>query len=189
MTWLQLRAYLMLHSSFQSLIRNHFGMTKGRSYAGFIVSLPWTDLRLMGPLFNISNFSDVFDEEHFINSLSNDVKVEKKLPKELLKAPKSVRYFKSWSGVDYYEDEISPLWDHRQVWIQPPLRTSILANSKQWLLMLFLELWYWLKICTRSFELLSRIPVLQTTTFLLIFRSFAVGPFSKHWDFLPQLKL
>jgi len=67
--------------------------------------------------FDISNFSDVFDEEHFINSLANDVKVEKKLPKELVKAPKSVRYFKSWSGVDYYQDEISSLWDHRQVWI------------------------------------------------------------------------
>ncbi|OQU76069.1 uncharacterized protein At1g04910 [Sorghum bicolor] len=75
-----------------------------------------------------SNFSDVFDEEHFINSLANDVKVEKKLPKELVKAPKSVRYFKSWSGVDYYQDEISPLWDHRQV-IRAAKSDSRLANN------------------------------------------------------------
>ncbi|WVZ81948.1 hypothetical protein U9M48_029271 [Paspalum notatum var. saurae] len=75
-----------------------------------------------------SNFSDVFDEEHFINSLANDVKVEKKLPKELVKAPKSVRHFKSWSGVDYYQDEISPLWDHRQV-IRAAKSDSRLANN------------------------------------------------------------
>ncbi|PWZ18098.1 Uncharacterized protein Zm00014a_040956 [Zea mays] len=75
-----------------------------------------------------SNFSDVFDEEHFINSLANDVKVEKELPKELVKAPKSVRYFKSWSGVDYYQDEISPLWDHRQV-IRAAKSDSRLANN------------------------------------------------------------
>ena len=117
--WWQLRVYLMLHSSFQSLIRNHFGMTEGmwyvicRVYLQPPINLPETNKLF----FDISNFSDVFDEEHFINSLANDVKVEKKLPKELVKAPKSVRYFKSWSGVDYYQDEISPLWDHRQVWI------------------------------------------------------------------------
>ena len=116
--WWQLHAYLMLHSSFQSLIRNHFGMTEGmwyvicRVYLQPPINLPETNKLF----FDISNFSDVFDEEHFINSLANDVKVEKKLPKELVKAPKSVRYFKSWSGVDYYQDEISPLWDHRQVW-------------------------------------------------------------------------
>ena len=97
--WWQLRAYLMLHSSFQSLIRNHFGMTEGmwyvicRVYLQPPINLPETNKLF----FDISNFSDVFDEEHFINSLANDVKVEKKLPKELVKAPKSVRYFKSWS--------------------------------------------------------------------------------------------
>lgn len=132
--WWQLRAYLMLHSSFQSWIRNHFGMTEGMPYVRFMFSLLLTDLETNSLFFNISNFSDVFDEEHFINALANDVKIEKKLPKELVKAPKSVRYFKSWSGVDYYQDEISPLWDHRQVWIQSPLCTSIPNNSKQPLL-------------------------------------------------------
>jgi hypothetical protein len=65
----------------------------------------------MNLLFNNSKFSDVFDEEHFINSLANYVKVEK----EPGTAPKSIRFFKGWSGVDYYLDEISPLWYHRQV--------------------------------------------------------------------------
>lgn len=105
----------MLHSSFQSWIRNHFGMTEGTPYVRFIFILLLADLETNILFFDISNFSDVFDEEHFINSLASDVKIERKLPKELVKAPKSVRYFKSWSGVDYYQDEISPLWDHRQV--------------------------------------------------------------------------
>jgi hypothetical protein len=65
-------------------------------------------MRLMKLLFNNSKFSDVFDEEHFINSLANYVKVEK----EPETSPKSIRFFKSWSEVDYYLDEISPMWDH-----------------------------------------------------------------------------
>jgi len=64
---------------------------------------------------NCSNFSDVFDEDHFINSLKNDVNVVKKLPKELASATKAVKHFRSWSGVDYYEEEIARLWDEYQV--------------------------------------------------------------------------
>lgn len=64
---------------------------------------------------NCSNFSDVFDEDHFIISLKNDVNVVKKLPKELASATKAVKNFRSWSGVDYYEEEIARLWDEYQV--------------------------------------------------------------------------
>ncbi|KAH9690601.1 O-fucosyltransferase 7 [Citrus sinensis] len=45
-----------------------------------------------------SNFSDVFDEDHFINSLANDVKVIKKVPKELSTAARAVKHFRSWSA-------------------------------------------------------------------------------------------
>lgn len=62
-----------------------------------------------------SNFSDVFDEDHFIDSLKNDVNVVKKLPKEMASATKAVKHFRSWSGVDYYEEEIARLWDEYQV--------------------------------------------------------------------------
>jgi hypothetical protein len=62
-----------------------------------------------------SNFSDVFDEDHFINALENDVKVVKKLPKELAFAPKSVRYFRSWSGMDYYQEQIASMWVNNEV--------------------------------------------------------------------------
>lgn len=66
-------------------------------------------------LFYGSNFSDVFDEDHFIRSLANDVKIVKKLPKELAASTKIVKYFKSWSGVEYYQDEISRLWNDYKV--------------------------------------------------------------------------
>lgn len=66
-------------------------------------------------LFTCSNFSDVFDEEHFINALANDVKVVKKLPKELSSATKIVKHFKSRSGFKYYRDVIGSLWEEYRV--------------------------------------------------------------------------
>ncbi|MCD7460831.1 O-fucosyltransferase 7 [Datura stramonium] len=75
-----------------------------------------------------SKFSDVFDEDHFINSLANDVRIVKKLPKELASATKIVKHFRSWSGVDYYEKEIASMWDEYQV-IQAAKSDSRLANN------------------------------------------------------------
>lgn len=67
-------------------------------------------------MFNLgSNFSDVFDEDHFINVLANDVNIIKKLPKEMATAARAVKHFRSWSGMDYYEDEIASLWEDYQV--------------------------------------------------------------------------
>ena len=63
-----------------------------------------------------SNFSDVFNEDHFINVLANDVKVIKKLPKEMDGAPIAIKYFKSWSGMDYYQEEISSMWADYKVY-------------------------------------------------------------------------
>ncbi|XP_058087245.1 O-fucosyltransferase 7-like isoform X2 [Magnolia sinica] len=75
-----------------------------------------------------SNFSDVFDEEHFISSLANDVKVIKKLPKEQATSIKAVKHFRSWSGVEYYQDEISDMWDEYEV-IRAAKSDSRLANN------------------------------------------------------------
>ncbi|XVE95257.1 hypothetical protein REPUB_Repub02eG0080700 [Reevesia pubescens] len=75
-----------------------------------------------------SNFSDVFDEDHFINALANDVKVIKKLPKELSSATKVVKHFRSWSGLEYYQDEIANLWEEYQV-IRAAKSDSRLANN------------------------------------------------------------
>jgi hypothetical protein len=54
--------------------------------------------------FCYSNFSDVFDEDHFINALANGVKVITKLPKEIDSSMKKLKYFRSWSGMDCYEE-------------------------------------------------------------------------------------
>lgn len=62
-----------------------------------------------------SNFSDVFDEDYFISSLANDVKIIKKLPKDLLNATRAVKHFRSWSGVDYYQEEIASMWEEYKV--------------------------------------------------------------------------
>ncbi|XP_039127432.1 O-fucosyltransferase 7 [Dioscorea cayenensis subsp. rotundata] len=75
-----------------------------------------------------SNFSDVFDEEYFIQSLANDVKIVKKLPKEFATATKAVKHFISWSGVEYYQGEIARLWDDYQV-IRAAKSDSRLANN------------------------------------------------------------
>lgn len=75
-----------------------------------------------------SNFSDVFDEEHFMNSLANDVKIIKKLPYDLVNETKVVKQFISWSGMDYYENEIASLWADYQV-IRASKSDSRLANN------------------------------------------------------------
>ncbi|RDY00555.1 hypothetical protein CR513_16251 [Mucuna pruriens] len=75
-----------------------------------------------------SNFSDIFDEEHFMNSLANDVKIVKKLPKELVNATRVVKQFISWSGMDYYQNEIANLWEEYQV-IRASKSDSRLANN------------------------------------------------------------
>lgn len=66
-------------------------------------------------LCNCSIFSDVFDEDYFIKSLEGDVSVVKKLPKELLSAPKAHKHFTSWSSAKYYQEEIVQLWEDYKV--------------------------------------------------------------------------
>ncbi|KAG4389491.1 hypothetical protein GLYMA_06G101200v4 [Glycine max] len=75
-----------------------------------------------------SIFSDIFDEEWFISSLANDIKIIKKLPKKLVNATKIVMQFRSWSGMDYYENEIAALWDNFNV-IRASKSDSRLANN------------------------------------------------------------
>ncbi|PQQ14323.1 uncharacterized protein Pyn_07914 [Prunus yedoensis var. nudiflora] len=75
-----------------------------------------------------SNFSNVFDEDHFINALANDIKIIKKLPKELATVPRAVKLFRSWSGMNYYQDEIARLWEEYEV-IRASKSDSRLANN------------------------------------------------------------
>lgn len=57
-----------------------------------------------------SNFSDIFDVDHFIEALKGDVHIVKSLPREYLLEPKAGKQFQSWSNVKYYEDTIASVW-------------------------------------------------------------------------------
>lgn len=60
-------------------------------------------------------FSDVFDVDYFIEALKYDVPVIKKLPKTLKGEPKVIKQFRSWSYVNYYEEDIARLWQNYKV--------------------------------------------------------------------------
>lgn len=75
-----------------------------------------------------SNFADIFDQEYFIKSLANDVKIVKKLPKDLKSVPKKVKIFRSWSGMDYYKKEIVALLQDYKV-LRALKSDSRLANN------------------------------------------------------------
>ncbi|KAL9228739.1 hypothetical protein vseg_004287 [Gypsophila vaccaria] len=75
-----------------------------------------------------SNFADIFDQDHFISALANDVKVIKKLPKEFSSATRAVKHFRSWSGLEYYQKEIASMWSNYRV-IRAAKSDSRLANN------------------------------------------------------------
>lgn len=62
-----------------------------------------------------SNFSDIFDVDHFIEALRGDVHVVKSLPREFSSVPKASKQFQSWSHVKYYEDTIGPFFKEYKV--------------------------------------------------------------------------
>ncbi|KAI4365509.1 hypothetical protein MLD38_021489 [Melastoma candidum] len=74
-----------------------------------------------------STFSEIFDEEYFIEALKRDVRVVKALPKELESVPHARKHFTSWASVGYYE-EMSHLWNQYQV-IHVAKSDSRLANN------------------------------------------------------------
>lgn len=74
-----------------------------------------------------SVFSDIFDENHFVQSLVDDVRVVKELPDELENAPRARKHFSSWSGLSYYE-EMTQLWKEYKV-IHVAKSDSRLANN------------------------------------------------------------
>ncbi|XP_070030821.1 O-fucosyltransferase 38 [Nicotiana tabacum] len=75
-----------------------------------------------------STFSDIFDENHFIETLQGDLRIIKELPKEIESLPRARKHFTSWSGVGYYE-EMTQLWKEHQV-IHVAKSDSRLANNE-----------------------------------------------------------
>ncbi|XP_054801657.1 rhamnogalacturonan I rhamnosyltransferase 1-like [Prosopis cineraria] len=60
-----------------------------------------------------SDFEDIFDVDHFITSLRDEVRILKKLPPRLKKNVDAKRHYSlspvSWSNISYYEHRILPL--------------------------------------------------------------------------------
>lgn len=42
----------------------------------------------------------------------------KRLPKDLENATRAVKHFRSWSGIDYYEQEIARMWEDYKVHLE-----------------------------------------------------------------------
>ncbi|MCO5576105.1 hypothetical protein L7F22_029912 [Adiantum nelumboides] len=92
----------------------------------------WQDSSCCGPYDTVTvfynTFSDVFDEDYFMKSLENDISIVKKIPKELLLAPKAHKHFRSWSSAKYYQEEIAKLWEDYKI-IHAAKSDSRLANN------------------------------------------------------------
>ncbi|KAI3412790.1 O-fucosyltransferase family protein, partial [Psidium guajava] len=116
-----------------------------------------------------SNFSDIFDEEHFISTLANDIKVVKKLPKELAKTTKLVKEFKSWSGMDYYHNDIAGMWEYYEV-IRASKSDSRLANNNLPSAIQKLR-------CRACYEGLRFAPHIEAMGKLLVERMRSYGPY------------
>ncbi|CAN1331872.1 O-fucosyltransferase 7 [Linum perenne] len=115
-----------------------------------------------------SNFSDVFDEKYFISSLASDVRVVRKLPREMMRVTKAVKHFKSWSGMDYYQ-EVASLWDEYKV-IRAAKSDSRLANNNLPPDIQKLR-------CRACYEALRFSPQIEAMGKLLVDRMRAYGPY------------
>ncbi|CAN0877312.1 O-fucosyltransferase 7 [Linum grandiflorum] len=115
-----------------------------------------------------SNFSDVFDEKYFISSLASDVRVVRKLPREIVHVTKAVKHFKSWSGMDYYQ-EVASLWNEYKV-IRAAKSDSRLANNNLPPDVQKLR-------CRACYEALRFSPRIEAMGKLLVDRMRAYGPY------------
>ncbi|KAF6141816.1 hypothetical protein GIB67_031883 [Kingdonia uniflora] len=114
-TYSQSRGYLLVHTK-GGLIQMQVGIgdmvVVARIINATLVILEldkrsfWQDTR---------NFSYGFDEYYFINTLANDAEVIKKLSSELASTSRAVKHFRSWPGIDYYQDEIARMWGEYQI--------------------------------------------------------------------------
>ncbi|GKV33652.1 hypothetical protein SLEP1_g42132 [Rubroshorea leprosula] len=116
-----------------------------------------------------SNFSDVFDEDHFISALANDIRVIKKPPKDIPSGAKVVKHFKSWSGLHYYQDDIAPMWEEYKV-IRAAKSDSRLANNNLPPDIQKLR-------CHTCFEALRFSPKIEAMGKLLVERMRSYGPY------------
>ncbi|WOL12483.1 hypothetical protein Cni_G21250 [Canna indica] len=163
------RGYLLVHSN-GGLNQMRAGISDMVAVARLInatLVIPQLDKRSFWQ--DSSNFSNVFDEEHFIQTLVNDVKVVKKLPVELMSTPKAIIHFRSWSGSEYYQNEISRMWDNHLV-IKAAKSDSRLANNNLPSDIQKLR-------CRAFFEALRFAPKIEGLGKLLVERMRSYGPY------------
>uniref|UniRef100_A0A1D1XNQ2 O-fucosyltransferase family protein n=1 Tax=Anthurium amnicola TaxID=1678845 RepID=A0A1D1XNQ2_9ARAE len=166
---LEMHGYLLVHTN-GGLNQMRAGISDMVAVAHIInatLVIPELDKRSFWQ--DSSNFSDVFDEEHFIHSLENDINIIKKLPKELATATKAVKHFRSWSGVEYYQDEISQLWNDYQV-IRAAKSDSRLSNNNLPIDIQKLR-------CRAFYEALQFAPRIKAFGKLLVERMRSYGPY------------
>ncbi|KAL4649468.1 hypothetical protein ACB092_01G015600 [Castanea dentata] len=163
------RGYLLVHAN-GGLNQMRFGICDMVAVARIInatLVIPELDRKSFWQ--DNSHFSDVFDEDHFINVLANDVRVVKKLPKQLATASKSKKEFRSWSGIEYYEEEITNSWLNHQI-IQASKSDSRLANN-------YLPLDIQKLRCRACYEALRFAPRIEAMGKLLVDRMRSYGPY------------
>lgn len=81
-------------------------------------------LHYLTSLFFSSKFDDIYDEDYFVNTLENDVRVVNKIPEYLMERfdhnLTNVYNFrvKAWSPIQYYGDAVLPkLLEEKWAWI------------------------------------------------------------------------
>ncbi|XP_059453540.1 O-fucosyltransferase 7 [Corylus avellana] len=163
------RGYLLVHTN-GGLNQMRAGMCDMVAVARIInatLVIPELDKRSFWK--DNSSFADVFDEDHFINALANDVKVIKKLPKDLSPATRTVKNFRSWSSMDYYQEEIASMWEDYQV-IRAAKSDSRLANNNLPPDIQKLR-------CRACYEALRYAPQIEAMGKLLVNRMRSSGPY------------
>ncbi|KAK4763903.1 hypothetical protein SAY87_013341 [Trapa incisa] len=119
-----------------------------------------------------SNFEDIFNVKHFINSLRNEVRIIKKLPKRFNRKsgyqPLEMRPV-SWSNEKYYLDQILPLFNKHKV-LHFNKTDARLANNGLPLELQKLR-------CRVNFQALKFTPQLEALGYKLVRILQAKGPF------------
>ncbi|KAL8125203.1 O-fucosyltransferase 10-like isoform X2 [Apium graveolens] len=80
-----------------------------------------------------SSFSDIYDEDHFINILQGHVKVTRGLPEELLEKYDNISNIKylrvpAWASANYYLQEVLPVLQKRRVIRIAPFANRLAVN-------------------------------------------------------------
>ncbi|CAI5465563.1 unnamed protein product [Closterium sp. Yama58-4] len=75
-----------------------------------------------------SEFEDIFDLDHFINSLKKDIRIVRQLPKRVQHIEPLEKFPVSWSPFSYYREDLLPRVKKHRV-MRFPLTDSRLANN------------------------------------------------------------